>query len=146
MTDRDLAQAIAIALEKFLANADPTDAAICKLASLHSVLPTVRDWSAFVGLTPDREVVFVDFDPSHEVTPANEQARHAGRIAASQQWPELHFLGRRDENSVDCPGCGGTGQGEIEKWAAAQGVNNLRCVCHGAGWVPKSLASRYHQA
>ena len=78
MTDRDLAQAIAIALEKFLANADPTDAAICKLASLHSVLPTVRDWSAFIGLTSDGEVVCVDYNPPHEVTPANEQARHAG--------------------------------------------------------------------
>ena len=145
MTDQDLEQAIAVALEKFLANSDPTDAAIRKLASLHSVLPTVPDWSAFVGLMPYGEVVFVDYDPPHEVRPANEQARHAGRIAASQQWPELHSLGYRDENSVDCPGCGGAGQDEIMKWAETQGVNNLRCFCHGAGWVPKSMASRYHQ-
>jgi hypothetical protein len=126
-------------LAAYVAGPDPEPSGTRALAARYRLLPVYLDWTGFVGLREDGELLFVGSDPPQD--PAILEEAHFRRIAlavAAQDYPELAFLRpERPPDAVVCPSCGGAGRVVL---AGVQAPPNVLCACGGLGWVPQAEA------
>lgn len=98
------------------------------------LLPLYLDWVGFFGLAADGQVLFVAWDPPHDIDAVHEA--HWIRIAlvaGAEQYAELApLVPARPGNAVTCSFCGGTGKPTLHGRAVP---DNVRCFCGGLGWL-----------
>ena len=116
---------------------DSTSIARAAVARTH-VLPLCFDWSGFLGLRPEGQVVSVLYDDEsgeYEII-HEERVRNLGLCQGTKRYPDLPFLlPVQPPDAVECSDCRGTG-----RLAFPQGREHLSetiiCYCGGLGWLP----------
>jgi hypothetical protein len=121
------------ALASFLADTNPVNREVQKLAARFQVLPVTIDWTAFSGLTREGQFVWVEHDPPHTMTPVDGRDRHLMLARAGLRYKLLsQLIPERSTEAHDCEMCGGTGTPLV---AREIGVTNVVCQCGGLGWL-----------
>jgi len=108
-----------------------------------NALPLYFDWTAWMALCPDGQVVWVPYDdergPVEKVR--DECTRNVGLFRGTKLHPELLFLApKKPVDAIECPGCRGTGKIMFEQ-GYVQLSEKLVCTCGGSGWLPRSARS-----
>ena len=117
MTDwTELAPLVRAERERFLRSTDPRHADIRRLATEHNLLPVVFDWTAFAGLSESGELVWVFYDPPHEIEAIKDsQTRHLTLARAVTRYPSLQEAApQRTATAQECPSCHGSGVVVVE--------------------------------
>jgi hypothetical protein len=128
----DFAPRIREELGQFLKKTDPRQENLRRLASDKGLLPVLIDWSAFVGLAPDGQMFWVQYDPPHETTLLTDGFFLPLALMA-KEYPSLAAAGpQRTAESKVCKTCGGSGVLMI----AGRTDPSLECGCGGLGWLP----------
>jgi hypothetical protein len=98
--------------------------------------PVWADWVGGFGLTPEREVVYIDHRSGGVVEPVEERHLcHVTLFTASRKFPELaHLAPERLPGDPTCPSCGGSGQ--FRGLDGRPPAENIVCFCGGLGWLP----------
>ncbi len=103
-----------------------------------NVLPLYFDWTAFMALRWDGQIVWVLYDdePGEIEMIRDERLRNFGLFRATRLHPDLLFLSPpRPPDAIDCTDCMGTG-----KLTFPPGHEHLAetviCYCGGIGWLP----------
>jgi hypothetical protein len=103
-----------------------------------NVLPLFFDWTAFIALRLDGQIVLVPYDdePGEVEVIQKERVRNLGRFQGTKLHPELQFLvPPRPADAIDCPDCRGTGKLPFSK-GSEHLADTVICSCGGVGWVP----------
>jgi len=105
------------------------------LAQQADVLPLFQDWSAFLGLGPLGQCLWVEEESSIGRTePVTELLHLAILLARCNQVEGLEGLvPTRPLERASCPHCSGRG-----KLLVAGGKVEAGCLCGGLGWLPTS--------
>jgi hypothetical protein len=98
-------------------------------------LPVYVDWTAFLGLGPGGECLWVDHDDSAgRVEPVVDLQALSTLVAQVRLIPGLEGLEpTRPAGREDCPQCQGVGFIKV-------GPVECGCKCGGLGWLPATLA------
>jgi len=106
------------------------------LAQQIDVLPVFQDWTAFLGLGPYGECLWVDEeDHPGRVEPATDLLHLAILVCRCSQVAGLEDLvPARPPGRPPCPHCGGKGMLSL-----ANGRVEAGCSCGGLGWLPISI-------
>jgi hypothetical protein len=107
------------------------------IASLNA-LPLLFDWTAFITLLPDGQIVWVPYDnePGDIEVVQEERVRNTGLFQATKLHPELQFLlPPKPPDAIDCPDCRGTGRLKFPQ-GSEHLADKLVCFCGGLGWLP----------
>jgi hypothetical protein len=132
---------IRAALARYLTSA-AGDPDVRRLADLYQLLPIMHDWTAFVGLSPEGQLMWVNYEAPHgpesidqaEGGLSSARLRHVALAQGAKEFPELAFLRpHRDSSSVDCSHCGGTG---VVLLAGKPAPPGFVWACGGLGWLP----------
>lgn len=106
------------------------------LAKQHNVLPLYVDWSAFLGLRPDGEILVVPLEEEGDPKPENnDRLRRMALYRGSKKYPELSSLvPKKPIGALACPHCEGCGRINIP------GVepDTIICYCGGLGWLTQA--------
>ena len=109
---------------------------IKELAQQTDVLPLFQDWTAFLGLGPLGECLWVDqethigrVEPASELLQVSILLSRCGEVEGLQGLVPPRPAGR-----PSCPHCGGAG-----KLLVASGKVEAGCMCGGLGWLPTSV-------
>ena len=142
MNDQMRTAQIRDALRRYINDGPSGEPKARAVAAKHGLLPILMDWTAFVGLSPEGEMKWVNYDAPHdprgiettEAAVSLQRLRHLALIQGAGRYPELAFLRpERTSDSVECPSCHGTGVPLISGKAAPHSVV---CECGGLGWIP----------
>jgi len=125
---------------EFIANSSAPDAHAWARGAIErlSALPLFFDWSAFMALLPDGQIVWVPYDnePGEIEVVQEERLRNIGLFQATKLHPELQFLvPPKPPNAIDCPDCQGTGTLSFPP-GSEHLAERLVCYCGGIGWLP----------
>lgn len=107
------------------------------IASLNA-LPQFFDWSAFMALLPDGQIVWVPYDnePGEIEVVQEERVRNLGLFQATKLHPELQFLvPPKPPDVIDCPDYRATGRLPFPP-GSEHLAERLVCYCGGIGWLP----------
>lgn len=102
------------------------------------VLPLWVDWTVFLAVGPDGQVVMVDHEaPEPNLRPASDLTFVAiALVEGAARYPELvSLLPVRPKGRTSCTTCGGAGT-----LSMSRGTVVLHCICGGLGWKPESPA------
>ena len=109
-----------------------------ELAIELGVLPLWVDWTVFLAVRPDGELVTLDHEAA-EPSPRPETDLTFVAIAlveGAARYPELsHFLPTRPAGRAACATCDGKGTLSMSRGSVV-----LHCVCGGLGWKPETPA------
>jgi hypothetical protein len=103
-----------------------------------NALPLFFDWTAFMALLPDGQIVWVPYDeaPGDIEVVQEERVRNMGLFQSSKLHPELQFLvPPKPTDAIDCPDCRGTGRLPFPP-GSEYIAERLICYCGGLGWLP----------
>jgi hypothetical protein len=103
-----------------------------------NALPLLFDWTAFMALLPDGQIVWVPYDgePGDVELVQKERDRNSGLFRGTRLHPELQFLlPTRPSDAIDCPDCRGTGRLKFPQ-GSQHLADKLVCACGGIGWLP----------
>ena len=109
-----------------------------ELAIELGVLPLWVDWTVFLALRSDGELLVVEHDAAEpSPRPVNDLTFVAiALVEGAARYPELaHFLPTRPEGRTACSTCGGAGTLSMSRGSVV-----LHCVCGGLGWKPETPA------
>ena len=109
-----------------------------ELAIELGVLPLWVDWTVFLAIRADGEVLVVDHEtPDPNPRPANDLTFVAiALVEGAARYPELaHVLPTRPAGRGACATCGGKGTLSMSRGSVV-----LHCVCGGLGWKPETPA------
>ena len=102
------------------------------------VLPLYFDWSAFMGLRPEGQVVWVPYDDEsgdYEIV-REERVRNLGLFQGTRLHPDLPFLQpARMPDAMECSHCKGTGRVTLPQ-PHEHLAEKVICYCGGLGWLP----------
>jgi hypothetical protein len=102
------------------------------------VLPLWVDWTVFLAVRSDGELLVVDHDAADpNPRPANDLTFVAiALVEGAARYPELaRFLPARPSGRTACSTCGGAGTLSMSRGSVV-----LHCVCGGLGWKPETPA------
>src|SRR5688572_23372604 len=102
------------------------------------VLPLWVDWTVFLAIRSDGEVLMVDHEAAEpNPRPANDLTFVGiALVEGAARYPELaHFLPARPLGRAACATCGGVGTLSMSRGSVV-----LHCVCGGLGWKPETPA------
>ena len=134
---QERADLIRNALVRYLGDTSPQEGAYQALARRHHLLPILPEWTGFVGLRDDGDLLWVSDDDGSVSTEINEHARHLATIRGPELLPEPGFLRPTiAPDLVVCWSCGGSGKVVVQ----GQEPGNIRCLCGGMGRLPPGLA------
>src|SRR5262249_21344102 len=76
------------------------------------LVPLYLDWVGVFGLAADGNILFVGWDPPHDVSPVREAywIRNAIVVGAEQYAELTPFVPARPDNAVTCSFCRGRGR------------------------------------
>jgi hypothetical protein len=100
-------------------------------------LPLFFDWSAFMALCRDGQIVWVPYDnePGEVEVVREERLRNLGLFQGTRLHPDLPFLlPTRPSDAIDCPACRGTGKFGFSE--SSKHLTGVICSCGGLGWLP----------
>ena len=103
-----------------------------------NALPLLFDWTAFMALLPDGQIVWVPYDeePGDIEVVQEERVRNIGLFQATKLHPELQFLlPPKPPDAIECPDCRGTGKLKFPQ-GSEHLADKLVCFCGGLGWLP----------
>jgi hypothetical protein len=128
-------------IAEFLADWSSIYSYVRGAAARAKALPLYFDWTAFMALRPDGQVVWVPYEdePGDTELVQEERIRNLGLFQGVKNLhPDLDFLEPvRPPDAIDCSGCRGTG-----KLSFGPGYEHLShtvlCSCGGLGWLPRS--------
>jgi hypothetical protein len=102
-----------------------------------NALPLVFDWTGFMALHLDGQIVWVPYDdePGEVEFIWEERLRNLGLFRGTKLHPDLQFLlPTRPQDAIDCPDCRGTGK--IKLPPGSEDLADLvLCSCGGLGWL-----------
>ena len=103
-----------------------------------NALPLFFDWTAFMALRWDCQIVWVPYDDEPgeiEIIP-EERLRNLGLFQGTRLHPDLQFLlPPRPPDATDCPDCRGTGKLPFPE-SSKHLADKVICSCGGIGWLP----------
>jgi hypothetical protein len=103
-----------------------------------NALPLYFDWTAFMALLPDGQIVWVPYDqePGDIEVVQEERVRNMGLFQGTKLHPEAQFLvPPKPHDAIDCPDCRGTGKPPFPE-GFEHLSEGLVCYCGGIGWLP----------
>jgi hypothetical protein len=109
-----------------------------------NALPLFFDWTAFMALLPDGQIVWVPYDdePGDIKVVQEHRWRNLGLFQATKLHPELQFLAPpKPPDAIDCPDCGGTGK-LLFLQDPEHLAERLICYCGGIGWLPPGTSRK----
>lgn len=116
---------------------DSTSIARAAVSRTH-VLPLCFDWSGFLGLRPEGQVVSVLYDDEsgeYEII-HEERVRNLALCQGTKRYPDLPFLQpAKPPDAMECSHCRGTGQVTLPQ-GLEQLSEKFTCYCGGLGWLP----------
>ncbi len=105
-----------------------------------NALPLLFDWTAFMALRLDGQIVWVPYDdePGDVEVVREERLRNLGLFRGTKLHPDLQFLlPPKPIGAIDCPHCRGTGKLTLPHgWEHL--ADSVLCSCGGVGWLPHS--------
>jgi hypothetical protein len=128
---------VEITLADFLTDSTSIYAYARGRAARAYALPLFFDWTAFMALRLDGQVVWVPYDdePFEIEVLQDERLRNLGLFQGTKLHPDLAFLiPRRPADAIDCPDCRGTGK-------LTHLSVRILCSCGGVGWLPRNVKS-----
>jgi hypothetical protein len=132
---------VEMALAEFLGDSTAICAHARGRAARANALPLYFDWTAFIALRLDGQVVWVPYDdePLEIEVVQEEWIRNLGLFRGAKLHPDLAFLvPTRPEDAIDCPDCGGTGK--LTFPAGSEHLSEkIGCHCGGGGWLPRNV-------
>ncbi|WP_154673797.1 hypothetical protein [Singulisphaera acidiphila] len=109
-----------------------------------NVLPLLFDWTGFMALRPEGEIVYVPYvdEPGEIEQVHDERLRNMGLFQGTKLHPELEFLlPPKPRDAIACPDCRGSGRPTFPPGQEhLSGV--VICSCGGLGWVSKPQTSK----
>jgi hypothetical protein len=111
-------------------------AAIARL----NALPLLFDWTAFMALRLDGQIVWVPYDDEpRDIKVVREgRLRNMGLFRGTRLHPDLQFLlPSKPPEAIVCPDCRGTGKVPFPE-GSKHLADAVICSCGGIGWVPHS--------
>jgi hypothetical protein len=127
-------------IAEFVANSSSLDSHAWAREGIQCLkaLPLFFDWSAFMALLPDGQIVWVPYDnePGDIEIVQEERVRNLGLFQATKLHPDLQFLvPPKPPHATDCPDCRGTGTLPFPP-GSEHLAERLVCYCGGIGWLP----------
>ena len=110
-----------------------------------AALPLMFDWTGFMALRPDGQVVWIPYDDEPgDVEPVRDVlVRNIGLFRGTKLHPGLPILlPPRPPDAIECPDCKGTGKIILPQMPADLS-ESLMCYCGGIGWLPSGTRRRY---
>lgn len=129
-----VAEAVELALSRFLKDSSPDAMGLRELAAAKHVLPLYCDIGGCLAIDASGQILCFDWN-TPDVFRVEEDPlwRRLALFQGSRKHPEIQCLvPQRPSDAETCPLCGGTGTPKLP-----EPFRNVVCRCGGIGWLPR---------